>query len=126
MGTLYSWIAIVALVLESTAGDILMARAMKNIGDLGEVRHHSGLWYTVKTVLTNTTMLFGVFFMALGYFTLLFALSWSDVSLVVPASASLTFISTTMAAKIFLHEDVDRRRVAAALLVAGGVAILAA
>ena len=46
--------------------------------------------------------------MAVGFFSLLFALSWGDVSLVAPAAASLTFIGNAFAAKIFLHEKVDR------------------
>jgi drug/metabolite transporter (DMT)-like permease len=54
----------------------------------------------------------------------MFSLSWGDVSLVAPAAASLTFIGNAVAAKIFLHEKVDRRRWMAALLVAGGVALL--
>jgi len=57
------------------------------------------------------------------FFSLLFALSWGDVSLV---AASLTFIGNALAAKIFLHEKVDRRRWIAAVLVAAGVALLAA
>jgi len=44
---------------------------------------------------------------------------------VAPASASLTFIGSAFAAKIFLHEKVDRRRWLAAVLVAAGVALLA-
>jgi drug/metabolite transporter (DMT)-like permease len=47
------------------------------------------------------------------------------VSLVAPASASLTFVANAVAAKIFLHERVDHRRWIAALLVAGGVVLLA-
>jgi uncharacterized membrane protein len=51
-------------------------------------------------------------------------LSWGDLSLVAPASASLTFVLNAIAAKVFLHERVDHRRWMAALLVAGGVALL--
>jgi drug/metabolite transporter (DMT)-like permease len=61
----------------------------------------------------------------LGFFSLLTALSWGDLSLVAPASASLTFIVSAVMAKIFLKEDVDHRRWASALLVCLGVAFLA-
>ena len=47
------------------------------------------------------------------------------LSVVAPASASLTFVGNAFAAKICLHEKVDRRRWIAALLVAAGVALLA-
>jgi drug/metabolite transporter (DMT)-like permease len=64
--------------------------------------------------------------MATAFYSLLFALSWADVSLVGPAAASLTFVANAAAAKILLHEKVDRRRWIAASLVAGGVVLLAA
>ena len=67
----------------------------------------------------------GLFFMALAFFSLLVTLSWDDVSVVGPASASLTFIANAFAAQIFLKERVDHRRWLAALFVAGGVALLA-
>jgi drug/metabolite transporter (DMT)-like permease len=67
----------------------------------------------------------GLLFMALAFFSLLVTLSWDDVSVVGPASASLTFIANAFAARIFLKERVDHRRWLAALFVAGGVALLA-
>jgi len=63
--------------------------------------------------------------MTVAFYSLLLALSWEDVSLVAPASASLTFVANAVAARIFLHERVDSRRWVAALLVAGGVALVA-
>jgi drug/metabolite transporter (DMT)-like permease len=123
---LYTWGAIVLLCLASTAGDILISAAMKAIGDLHELRARRGLPHVLGRVLSNTTLLLGIGFMTLGFFSLLFALSWADVSLVGPASASLTFLTNAIAARIFLKERVDRRRWAAALCVAAGVALLAA
>ena len=61
----------------------------------------------------------GLLFMALAFFSLLVTLSWEDVSVVGPASASLTFIANALAARIFLKERVDHCRWLAALFVAG-------
>jgi drug/metabolite transporter (DMT)-like permease len=124
MKMLYTWGAITVVVLASTAGDVLLSRAMKGIGDLGELRRRSGLAHVLGRVLTSGTFLLGVACMAVAFFSLLVALSWADVSLVAPASASLTFVTSAIAAKFFLHENVDRRRWAAALMVAVGVALL--
>ena len=124
MKLLYTWVGITAIVVCSTTGDILISRAMKRIGDLGHLRRDRGWQYAVGRVLESSTMWSGIFFMALAFFSLLFALSWADVSLVAPASASLTFITNAVAARAFLHEDVDRRRWIAAILVAGGVALV--
>lgn len=126
MQTLYTWGSIAVMVLASTSGDVLMSRAMKKLGDLGELREQRGLWHVVGRFALNPDVYLAVTFMALAFFTLLFALSWADVSLVVPAAASLSFVTNALAAKLFLHENVDRRRWAAAVLVCCGVALLAA
>jgi drug/metabolite transporter (DMT)-like permease len=97
---------------------------MKKIGDLGEQRRRRGLKPVVLLVLRNRYFLLGVVCMAVSFYSLLFGLSWNDVSLIGPAAASLTFVANAFAAKIFLHEHVDRRRWAAALLVAAGVVLM--
>jgi drug/metabolite transporter (DMT)-like permease len=123
MKTMYTWSAILAIVFASVVGDVLLARAMKQVGDVGALWRRTGLAAVIRRTLGNPNFLFGVMAMAVAFFSLLFALSWGDVSLVAPAAASLTFIGN--AAKIFLHERVDRRRWIAASLVAAGVALLA-
>ncbi|MGI9103101.1 MAG: hypothetical protein ACR2IF_11725 [Terriglobales bacterium] len=121
----YTWGSIFAVVAAAVAGDILTSLAMKQVGEVANLYHQRGLWATVKVVVSNSTLWVGIAFMAVAFFSLLFALSWADVSLVAPASASLTFIGNAFVAKIFLHERVDRRRWLAAVLVAGGVALVA-
>jgi drug/metabolite transporter (DMT)-like permease len=121
----YTWSGIVAVVITSTAGDILLAYAMQRLGDLDDIRAERGLLGTIRAVLTSGWFLLGVAFMAVSFFSLLFALSWGDVSLVAPAAASLTFVTNAVAAQFFLNEHVDRRRWIAALFVAAGVSLLA-
>lgn len=121
----YTWASIALIVIGSTAGDVLIARAMQHIGDLGELRRHVGIFAAAQRVLTEPRFWLGVLFMALGYFSLVVAFSWADASLVIPASGSLTFVTNAFAARIFLHERVDSRRWLAAVFVAGGVALLA-
>ena len=126
MKHLYTWSAIAVIVLASTAGDVLLSRAMKQIGDVGELRRRSGLLSVVGSILRHPSFLLGVLAMTVAFYSLLFGLSWGDVSLVAPASASLTFVASAIAAKFFLHERVDHRRWLAAALVAAGVLLLAA
>jgi len=126
MNEIYTWSAIGIIVLASTTGDVLLSHAMKQVGDVGELRRRRGLLRVVASVVSNASFMLGVAAMAVAFYSLLFALSWGDVSLVAPASASLTFVANAIAARIFLREHVDRRRWMAALLVAGGVALLAA
>jgi len=116
---------IAAIVLASTAGEVLTAAAMKSIGDLDEIRAHSGLKGAIRAVLTCPLFFAGVGFLALAFFSLLYSLNHLPVSLVAPASASLTLVTNAIAAKLFLHENVDRRRWASAVLVCIGVYLLA-
>ena len=125
MKNAYTWGGILVVVFASVVGDVLLARAMKQVGDVHELWRRTGLWAVVSRTLGNANFFLGVTAMAVAFFSLLFALSWGDVSLVAPASASLTFVGNAAAAKFFLHERVDRRRWMAAALVACGVAFLA-
>jgi drug/metabolite transporter (DMT)-like permease len=117
--------AIGAVVLASTAGEVFTAAAMKSVGDLDQIRARSGMRGAIRAVLTSPLFFAGVFFLAVAFFSLLFALNHLNLSLVAPASASLTLVTNAVAGKIFLKENVDRRRWAAAGLVCIGVYLLA-
>ena len=125
MTNLSVWSGIAAVVIASTIGDVLQSRAMKEIGDLGLVRKEHRLFGVICRVITNPRFMLGLVFMAIGFFSLLITLSWGDVSVVGPATASLTFIANALVARVYLKENVDRRRWLAAIFVAGGVALLA-
>jgi drug/metabolite transporter (DMT)-like permease len=116
---------IAAVVLCSTAGEVLTASAMKSIGDLDEIRARSGLKGAIVAVITCPRFHAGVGFLALAFFSLLFALNHLNLGLVAPASASLTLVTNAIAAQLFLKEHVDRRRWTAAVLVCIGVYFLA-
>lgn len=124
MKEIYTWSAIFAVVLASTAGDVLLSHAMKRVGDVGKLRQQHGILAVIRQVLSTRNFLLGLGCMGVAFYSLLFALSWNDVSLVGPAAASLTFVANAFAAGIFLRENVDRRRWMAALFVAGGVFLL--
>lgn len=116
---------IAAIVLTSTTGEVLTAAAMKSIGDLDDIRAKSGMKGAIRAVVTCPTFFAGVFFLALAFFALLFALNHLDLSFVAPASASLTLVTNAIAGRFFLHENVDGRRWASAVLVCVGVYFLA-
>ena len=65
MKLVYTWVAITLLVVESTAGDILITRAMKQIGDLQELRARAGLLRVIARVLGNRIFLLGISCMTL-------------------------------------------------------------
>ena len=117
---------IAAIVVSATVGDVLIASAMRTIGDLDLIKAERGLGGAILAVLVNLRFLLGVVFLTVSFFSLLYALSRANLSLIAPASASLTFVTNAVAAKFFLHENVDRRRWIAAALVCAGVAFMTA
>jgi uncharacterized membrane protein len=124
MNSLKLWTAIATLVLASSSGDVLLSAAMKRIGDLDEIRAKKGLLAVIARVTREKLFLIGLACLIFSFFCLLTALSWGDASLVAPASASLTFITSAILAKFFLRENVDRRRWISAALVCIGVLLL--
>jgi drug/metabolite transporter (DMT)-like permease len=125
---LHAWCAILAVAALAITGEVLIAAAMRHLGDLDLLREHSGLrgyLGPVRAVLSSPLFLIGALCMALNFFAMLYTLSIVDLSLAAPATASLTFIGNAAAAKIFLRENVDRRRWLAALFVCVGVVLLA-
>lgn len=113
-----------AIVVTATAGDVLIASAMRAIGDLDEIKAEHGLRGAAASVVGSPRFLGGAGCMALSFFSLLFSLSHADVSLIAPAAGSLTFVTNALAARWLLKEKVDRRRWLAALCVCCGVALL--
>jgi drug/metabolite transporter (DMT)-like permease len=124
MRTVYTWVCIFATVVAAAAGDVLLAFAMRRVGDLGELRRERGIGFVAGRLLSNGTLFAGVFFMAIAFFTNLVGLSWGDLSVVGPASAALTFVTNAVAAKFLLKENVDHRRWLATLFVCCGVVLL--
>ncbi|MBV9573508.1 MAG: hypothetical protein JOY93_05600 [Acidobacteriales bacterium] len=125
MRQLHTWTSILVIVLASSTGDVLLSHAMKQVGDVGELRRRTSILTVAIQVFRIPYFWLGVLAMTAAFYSLLFALSWAEVSIVGPAAAALTFIANAVAAKIFLQEKVDHRRWIAALLVAGGVVLLA-
>jgi len=125
MKDLYAWAAIGLIVLASTTGDVLLSYSMKRVGDVGELWKRRGAFAVIGRVLATPTFALGLMAMGVAFYSLLFGLSWGNLSLVMPASASLTFVANAVAASIFLHERVGRRRWIAVLLVASGVVLMA-
>lgn len=121
---LHAWTAIVFVALIAVAGEVLIASGMRELGDLDEIRAVRGLSGTIFAVLTNARFVLGALCMALNFFAMLFALSIAELSLAGPAIAGLTYIGNAVAAKIFLRENVNRRRWVAITFVTIGVVLL--
>lgn len=124
MRAVYTWACVLTTVVAAAAGDVLLALAMRRIGDIGDLRRSRGLLFVFGRLVSSGTLFGGIAFMAIAFFSNLMGLSWGDLSVIGPASAALTFVTNAVAARFLLHENVDRRRWLATLFVCCGVFLL--
>jgi len=114
-------ILLIGLVFES-AGIVLLKRGMNQFGEMKQV-NVAEVVRVMKAGVTNTNILLGVFFEALFFGCLLILMSKCDISFLWPLTA-LSFVFSTIAAMIFLHERVSGIRWAGVILIMLGAACI--
>jgi drug/metabolite transporter (DMT)-like permease len=108
---------LVGLTFESI-GIVFLKKGLTQIGEVKSVTPGEIL-RVLKAGVTNRTLLLGVFFEAIFFGILLLLLSKSDVTFLWPLTA-LTFVFSTLAAILYLKEQVDATRwIGIALIMAG-------
>ncbi len=113
--TFRKYLVLAGVTLFAAIGDTFLARGMKQIGN---VSLH-GLPDIVFSIL-NPWVALGIFFL-LGFFAAyMTALSWADLTYVLPAT-SLGYVLLTLIAKFFLHEQVTTMRWLGVGLISAGV-----
>jgi bacterial/archaeal transporter family protein len=113
---------IALVVLGGSAGDVFITKGMKQLGEISTL-HVGRLLGIASRAITNRYFLIGVLFMAVSYFAFLGALRLADLSLVLPAT-SVSFVLTTIGARLFLNEKISPTRLAGIVLVCAGVALI--
>ncbi len=121
---LRDWSSIAAVATLAILGECLIASAMHSLGDLGLIRQQRGLAGVARSVCGSPRFVAGALFMALNFFAMLYTVSVVDLSLAAPAIAALNYIGNAVVAKLFLRENVDRRRWLAVSFVTVGVVLL--
>ena len=124
LGVVATWTMILVLVALNSAGDMFTARAMRRVGDFSQLRRRAGFFGVVRAVLTEPWYFLGLLAMTLSFFAMLAALSMIDLSIVIPASASMSFLLNLIGAKFILKEHVSKRRWISGMLVLGGILLL--
>lgn len=114
-------VLLIGLVFEST-GVVLLKKGMSQVGDVKTISVAEVL-RVIKTGLSNSQILLGVFFEALFFICLLVLMSKSDISFLWPLTA-LSFVFATLAAMWFLHEHVSPIRWAGVLFIMIGAALI--
>jgi drug/metabolite transporter (DMT)-like permease len=110
------------IVFSGTGGELCVSRAMKSVGEVKDFRPRA-IVAVILRALRVGWMWAGVGMMALAFFSLLGALSFLNVSFVVPVTA-LSYVAGALGAVFFLRERVSSRRWAGVFLVSLGVTLV--
>ncbi|HEX5236338.1 MAG TPA: EamA family transporter [Silvibacterium sp.] len=115
------WLLIVLTVVSGSCGDILCAKGMSIGGELS-YSGRSGAARALRYIVTRRLVILGIFFDAIGFFSLLALFTVAQLSVAVPATA-LGFILDAVGARVFLHEHVHWKRWVGVVFVAVGVVL---
>lgn len=118
-----AWLLVAVIIACTVASDLLQSREMRDEGRVDALRV-AGLRRLLGAVARRRNLLLAIGCHAVSFFSFLALLRVADLSFAVPATAGSIVVETVLA-RVVLRERVDQRRWAGALLVAGGVALLA-
>ena len=119
--TKFILILLIALVFEAI-GVVFLSGGLKQIGEPKTIKA-AEITSLITRGATNKNILLGVFFEAIFFGFLLYMLSQKDVSIVWPLTA-LGFVITSLAAKIFLKEEISSVRWAGICLIVLGAGLV--
>jgi drug/metabolite transporter (DMT)-like permease len=117
--TFRKYLVLAGVALFGSVGDSLLSRGMKEIGNVS-VRHLQALILAVLNPWIVGGIVLLIAFLA-AYMT---ALSWADLTYVLPAS-SIGYVLLALIAKFVLHEQVTPARWLGIVLITAGVGFIA-
>ena len=120
---LKSLVVMLLAVTFGTIGDILLAKGMKELGDISAMNFR-GIMNITFQALTSPKLIVGVMMLAVFFFLWLAVLSWEDLSVALPLQA-LNFVLVALLSQFYLHEPVTPMRWAGTLLICIGVMLIA-
>jgi drug/metabolite transporter (DMT)-like permease len=116
------WLLLGIVVSSTAMADILQSREMKRAGEQSVGAR--GLVRLLKMIAMRRNLILSIVCLAISFFAFMALVQAEPLSFAVPASAA-SFILETLMAKLVLKEQIGVRRAAGALLVLGGVLLLA-
>jgi drug/metabolite transporter (DMT)-like permease len=114
------YLVLAGITVFSTAGDSLLARGMKDLGGFS-LHNFSGLLLAVL----NPWVIAGIFLLLAFFACYMSALSWADLTYVLPAT-SLAYVLVALVGHFRLHEEISPARWLGIALIAAGVGFVAA
>jgi drug/metabolite transporter (DMT)-like permease len=117
--TVQKYLVLAGVALFASAGDSLLSRGMKDIGGIS-LHNLSAL---ISAVL-DPWIILGILFLIAFFAAYMAALSWADLTYVLPAT-SIGYVILALIAKFILHEQVTLLRWVGILLISAGVSFVA-
>jgi uncharacterized membrane protein len=118
--TFRKYLVLAGITIFSTAGDSLLARGMKA---LGSVSLHD--LSSLLLAILNPWVAAGILFLLAFFACYMSALSWADLTYVLPAT-SLGYVLVALIARFTFHEAISPTRWVGISLIAAGVGFVAA
>ncbi len=117
--TARKYLLLLAVAIFASCGDVCLARGMRDFGAVSTAN-----WPLLLTVLVNPWIVAGIALLVLFFCSYLTALSWADLTYVLPATA-LSYVLMAALARIFLHENVTPAHWLGIALITVGVGVVA-
>src|SRR5207244_701258 len=92
-GVVMTWFLVAVTVVSTALGEVSITRGMKQTGEIDDFR--PGAWISsLGRAFLNPFLMFGVFGMAVAFFSFLILVSRTDLSFAVPATAATVVAQT--------------------------------
>jgi drug/metabolite transporter (DMT)-like permease len=118
--TLRKHAILAGVVIFGACGDVALSRGMKSVGALS-----LGHWTGAISAIFTPWVAMGIVLLLAFFASYLTALSFADLTYVLPATA-VGYILMALMAKFFLHENISPWRWAGIVLIAAGVGFVTA
>ena len=117
--TFRKYLVLAGVSVFASIGDAMLSRGMKDMGGVSLSRLH-----TLLAALRDPWIVGGILFLLAFFAAYMTALSWADLTYVLPAT-SLGYVLLALIAKFVLHEQVTMLRWVGIFLIAVGVSAVA-
>jgi drug/metabolite transporter (DMT)-like permease len=117
--TLRKYLVLAGVTVFAAAGDSMLSHGMKQTGNIS-LHHLPGILLAVL----NPWVAVGIVLLLAFFASYMNALSWADLTYVLPAT-SLGYVLLALVAKFALHEEVSPLRWLGIALISGGVGFVA-
>ena len=118
--TFRKYLVLAGITIFSTVGDSLLARGMKDLGG-ASLHNIPGLLLAIL----NPYVTIGIVLLLAFFASYMSALSWADLTYVLPAT-SLSYVVVALIARFTFHEEISSTRWLGIALIAAGVGFVAA